>query len=726
MTASPAKDRGGWLLTLGTAGLLAAAAIRTVVALPPWRWFDADPLLAAGALEGGGPAASLLLDLALCLAAAAVLAGLVRRGGRLDPLAILLWLLPLPWLWWHGRHDLEQAWRGGTVASAWLGLLAAAHLRQSPRHRLLLAAGLLACVAPWVARGATQWFVEHPAMVAQFEADRGAILAAFGWEEGGEAALQYERRLRQREASGWFGLANVFSSLLAAAAVAWACLAAATRGRRLGGGTVLVASLLAAAAAAGVAMNGSKGAIAALAAGGVFAAVLALRPREGLASRLVLLAIPLGIAAVLLRGLLPEDLLGERSLLFRWHYLVGAVRVASWVPLTGVGPAGFQEWYLLAKPLRSPEAVQSAHSLLADQLVAVGLIAAAWIALLVRVLWPRVAEPADGGGPGTAAAVLAWSGAAAAAAVSMALASPGSLALGGAVCGRAGMPGWPIRGAPPPAAGSSLLAAAAFTLLLQGQVEMTFFHQGSLPWAMLLLGLAGSAGVGEAAGRVRAGMASAALPAAAGLLLLVGPLRDAWTAERSLREAAAPLEACVREAEASRRPLDPEAVRQARGRAADRLAALAADGRRAASHAASLEVEQRLAIALGREDAAAAGAAFAAALAAADEAIARFGPSARRLSDRAMVLAAWRREQPDEVSAASLVEALRQAVARHPGDPGRWIELGDALHDAGEREEARSAWSRAIEADEARELDPLVRLPASTRQAILDRLGASP
>lgn len=728
------SQRGGRLLALGTGGLLAAAAIRTMVALPPWRWFDADPLHAAGALEGAGPGASLLLDLAMCFAAAAVLAGVVRRGGRLDPIAILLWMLPLPWLWWHGRHDLEQAWRGGTLAAAWLGLLAAAHLRQSPGHRLLLAAGLLACAAPWIARGATQWFIEHPAMVAHFDAERSATLAAFGWEEGGEAALQYERRLRQREATGWFGLANVFSSLLAAAAVAWASLAAASRGRRLGGGTVLVALGLAAGAAAGVAMNGSKGAIAALVAGAAFAIAMAVRPRKDLAARAVLLAVPLGLGAILLRGLLPEDLLGERSLLFRWHYLVGAVRVAAWVPLTGAGPAGFQEWYLLQRPLRSPEAVQSAHSLLADSLVAVGVVALAWISLLARTLWPRTAEAEAGGhlGGGTAVAVLLSAGVAAAAA--MAAAAPGSLALGSlwtwigaGLFVPAAMAAWAILRAVPPAWASALLAAAAFTLLLHGQVEMTFFNQGSLPWAMLLVGLAGSAGLGESAGRVRLGIASAVLPAAAGVLLLAGPIRDAIEAERSLREAAAPLGACVREAESSRRPLDPQAVRDARSRAADRLAALAAGGRRAASHAASLEVAQRLAIALGGPgpDAAATRAAFAASLAAADEAIAQFGPSAERLSDRAMVLAAWRRAQPGEVAAEALAEALRQAIARHPGDPLRWLELGDALRDAGEAEAAREAWSRAIEFDEARELDPLVRLPEATRRAIAERLRAT-
>lgn len=738
--ADPA--RGGALLSLGTGGLLAVAAARSVAALPPWRWFDADPLMAPGALEGLGPAASLLLDLLLCLSAAAVLAGIRRRGGGIDPLLLLLWMLPLPWLWWHGRDDLEQAWRGGTLAASWLGLVAAAHLRQSPGHRLLLAAGLLACAAPWLLRGVSQWFIEHPAMVAQFDAERPRILAAFGWEEGGEAALQYERRLRQREAVGSFGLANVFSSLLAAAAVGWAALAVGTRGRHLGGGTAALAAAVAAAAAAGVLLNGSKGAIAALLCGAIFAAAGWRRsmaaPQASLAGpgsppllspRWVLLAVPLGIGAIALRGVLPEGFLGERSLLFRWHYLIGALRVVASVPLEGVGPAGFQEWYLLAKPARSPEAVQSAHSLPLDQLAAVGLVAVAWLLLPLRVLWPRVSEPHAAEASGSAAAAVVYLGVFAGAATAMAIASPASLASGSlwpwvgvGLLPIAALVARSILVAMPAAGASWLLAAMAFTLLLHGQVEMTFFNQGSLPWSLLVVGLAGGA-LGRRGGLAR-GRAAAVLPVVLSLLLLAGPIRDAWEAERSLGRAALPLGEISPKADAALRPPSLPEVLAARRVAADRLAALAASANRAASHAAALEVEQRLAIAAATADRAETSAALAEALAAAEESLRRFGPSAKRLADRAGVLAAWRRVQPGEVPPEVLLEALQQAISRQPGDPLRWIELGDAHLAAGDGEAAAWAWRRAIEADDARELDPLVQLPAAARRALLARLQA--
>jgi len=741
----PDPARGGTLLTLGTAGLLAVALVRTVVALPPWRVFDVDPLQAPGAMDGIGATGSLTLDLLLCLSAAAVLAGVHRRGGSIDPLLLLLWMLPLPWLWWHGRSDLEQAWRGGTLAAAWLGFIAAAHLRQAPGHRLLLAAGLLACVSPWLLRGAAQWFIEHPAMVAHYDAHRGEILAAFGWEPDGESARLYERRLRQREATGWFGLANVFSSLLAAAAVAWAALWLWGRGRHLGGGTVALAALFTVAAAAGVVLNGSKGAIAALLAGllflfmrmavgwwrGVATAAPAIPDASsppGSASRWVLLAVPIGLGAIVLRGVLPEGLLGERSLLFRWHYLVGASRVLGMVPLVGAGPAGFQEWYLLEKPPRSPEVVQSAHSVLVDHLLAVGLVGVAWIGLLLRTLWRSAVEPTAAAPLRGAAVAVVYLAACAAAFVAMATAAPASLRIealwpwiGVGLFGPAALVARSILLALPASAVSWLLAAAAFTLLLHGQVEMTFFNQGSLPWALLLVGLAGAAGSGGR--RMAWGAALPALPAVLGALLLAGPIRDAWSAERALRAAAAPLEALADGAGRSRRPPDARAVLEARRLAADRLAALAEAPSRAAAHAAALEIEQRLATALAVSDRAAAREAFMAAEAVCERALRRFGPSAKRLAERARVLRVWRHAHPDEVPADALVAALQQALARQPGDPRLWIDLGEAHHAAGDPAAARTAWRRALALDADLELDPLIQLPPAQRQRLLERIG---
>jgi len=730
---SGAADSLAWL---GVAGMLAVALVRSTSMQSAWRWFDVDPIRSPGALEALGASGGLLLDAALLLSSSLVLVALALRGRRLDGLSLLLAVLPVPILAWHARGDLEQAWRGASLAAGWIALVAAAHLRAEPRLRMLLAAGLLAAAVPWLARAGEQWLVEIPASIAHFEANRAEVLASFGWSEGSEAALLYERRLAQAEAGAWFGLANVFSALLAACAVAWTQMTLATRGRSLGGGTVLLAGVVALAAVVGVAINGSKGAMAALLAGLVVAAVGRAGARTTgdapagawrTAGRIALLGIPLGIAAVLLRGLLPEGFLGEKSMVFRWHYLVGSAWTLRAEPLRGVGPAGFQEWYLLVKPIRSPEAVQSAHSLVADSLLAVGVVGLAWFAALARVLWRR--DDSNGTtesiAPSRGGLVFFGVAFAAAAAVLWAI-EPSSR-------GGSGMARWigillflptaivarSILAAVDAARIAWILGSVAFVLLLQGQIEMTFFAPGSIAWAMLAVGLAGGPPAprrGGGAGGPRLGIALACVPALLGLLLLLGPFRGAVQAESRLALAAAPLDEVGRALAEDRAPaLDPLAARRL---AAARLSALAEEGGPAAARAGSLAMEELLGVAAetrARED-------LEAALDRAEANLA-FGHSARRLAERARVLLVWRVIDPGAVEPRALAEAIAQALVLQPQDVGLWIDLGDARRDAGDLDDARAAWRTALEVDAALELDPLVRLPEARRRELEARVA---
>lgn len=730
---SGAADVLAWL---GVAGMLAVALVRSTSMQSAWRWFDVDPIRSPGALEALGASGGLLLDAALLLSSSLVLVAMALRGRRLDGLSLLLAVLPVPILAWHARGDLEQAWRGASLAAGWIALVAAAHLRAEPRLRVLLAAGLLAAAVPWLARAGEQWLVEIPASIAHFEANRAEVLASFGWSEGSEAALLYERRLAQAEAGAWFGLANVFSALLAACAVAWTQMTLATRGRSLGGGTVLLAGVVALAAVVGVAINGSKGAMAALLAGLVVAAVGRAGARTTgdapagawrTAGRIALLGIPLGIAAVLLRGLLPEGFLGEKSMVFRWHYLVGSAWTLRAEPLRGVGPAGFQEWYLLVKPIRSPEAVQSAHSLVADSLLAVGVVGLAWFAALARVLWRR--DDSNGTtesiAPSRGGLVFFGVAFAAAAAVLWAI-EPSSR-------GGSGMARWigillflptaivarSILAAVDAARLAWILGSVAFVLLLQGQIEMTFFAPGSIAWAMLAVGLAGGPPAprrGGGAGGPRSGIALACVPALLGLLLLLGPFRGAVQAESRLALAAAPLDEVGRALAEDRAPaLDPLAARRL---AAARLSSLAEEGGPAAARAGSLAMEELLGVAAetrARED-------LEAALDRAEANLA-FGHSARRLAERARVLLVWRVIDPGAVEPRALAEAIAQALVLQPQDVGLWIDLGDARRDAGDLDDARAAWRTALEVDAALELDPLVRLPEARRRELEARVA---
>jgi hypothetical protein len=122
-----------------------------------------------------------------------------------------------------------------------------------------------------------------------------------------------------------------------------------------------------------------------------------------------LLAVALVVSAVgalLLRGILGTRM-GELSLLFRWYYVEAATRVFLAHPLTGVGPAGFKDAYMLAKPALSPEEVQSPHSVMFDFAATLGVFGLAWVVVFIGWVYrlgvalvarrqPEVSGPATG------------------------------------------------------------------------------------------------------------------------------------------------------------------------------------------------------------------------------------------------------------------------------------------------------------------------------------------
>jgi len=224
-------------------------------------------------------------------------------------------------------------------------------------------------------------------VVERFEADPESILRAQGWAPGSTNAQLFERRLRQAEATGWFGFANAYGSMMAALVpgllgVCIAGFASARRGERQSGepGFVL---LLALGALVGLALSGSKGAWGAGVVGVALLGMLIARPKlPGAVTRslpVVALALPIFVLGlVVVRGLIGERI-GELSIYFRWQYLTGAVRIVADHPLFGVGPDGFKDAYLVAKPPTSPEEVESPHSLFLDWVSTLGVLGLAWV-----------------------------------------------------------------------------------------------------------------------------------------------------------------------------------------------------------------------------------------------------------------------------------------------------------------------------------------------------------
>ena len=397
--------------------VLAVAALRALVVIEPAVWFaDVDPALEAMPLLAMAQRGSLQLDLLLLGGAFAALlgehragrasAGVDRGGGSarcgsgVHPWMLVLALLPVPVVLFHAIGPWAgNAFRGSTWCAAMVGFVAVAHAVRDRRMRAIAVAVLLGVIAMLAVRGAVQVFVEHPAMVELYRETRAAFLAERGWPDDSSAALTYERRLMQPEATGWFALSNSYSSMMAAGLVALVALAWSARRVQQSGNTALLA-LAALACAALLAVNGGKGAIGAACMGAMTVAWLTRSDRSprGL---VVFAAAALALGAVVARGfadILWGERIGELSLLFRAYYLEGGVRMLAegLHPLLGVGPDRVQEAFAAAKPAVCPEDVKSLHSVFADWLVALGATSAGWIAVLVIAYRSRIPSASVG------------------------------------------------------------------------------------------------------------------------------------------------------------------------------------------------------------------------------------------------------------------------------------------------------------------------------------------
>lgn len=368
--------------------LLGLIAFRCLVMISPEPSFDLDPMAEPAPWFGLGPGGSALSSILILLAGTLVLLGERCSGRGLDRGLILLWILPLVAIVLHARSEASSFWIGVDWFAAALGAVALAHGCRAPGIRSLVLGSLLAVLSMLAVRGGVQLLIEHRETVEFFNANREPMLRAFGWEPDSVQANLYERRLLQPEATGWFGLANLFSGLMAIGMVL-GLLSLLVVGARVASGTrfllyvcVLVGFLSL------MLLNGSKGALGAAGLGLLVAcvplAVPAWRSRGlHLVGVLAVGALCLTVLVVVVRGLLgPDALGGELSLLFRWHYFQGAVQILAEHPVWGVGADGFQSAYLAVRPVLSPEEPASVHNALLDWVVSFGVFGAFWICLL--------------------------------------------------------------------------------------------------------------------------------------------------------------------------------------------------------------------------------------------------------------------------------------------------------------------------------------------------------
>ncbi len=435
-----ALSRPARLLETAALGcILAVLAARPFVTEMPFR--SAQLVLAKGSpREIAKPPAELLgVSFDMALLAAAALWALAQASRRRWHVTGCVWAGAIAALAGWSMVSALGAVEKRSALDGWLdqvAILAAGfvtmQLARRRSNRALVLAVLAALAVTMAAKGYEQAGYEIPERIADFRADPAKVFARQGLPPDSPQARMLVRRITDRATTGYFGLANVYASLLvvllaAAGGLATQKVLSARLSRRteprLRPGEVhlptvaaAVSTLLAAAVVPALLLTESKGGIAAAAVAVVAAAGVMLWRRSCALHRRKLLAawaaaLLIGIGATtavgLARGSLPS-----RSMQVRWEYWIGASRIIARHPLWGVGPGNFGQAYLAYRLPAAAEGTKTAHNVLFDAASVYGLPGAAvYLAMLVWVFaaLTRPARQEDARAPeGSAAGTIRW------------------------------------------------------------------------------------------------------------------------------------------------------------------------------------------------------------------------------------------------------------------------------------------------------------------------------
>lgn len=374
--------------------LVIPAVLRACVMLSPDLYFTSNPRIMPTPLDGLGPAGTMTLDLISLIGMVLAMVAELRSGRRLERLMTVGALLPVVAIIIHARSDAESL----RVGMHWLAAMATAvgalHLGRDVTIRVTMIGAFGAMVIPLVTKGLYQVVVEHGITADEYQRTKAMVLESHGWASDSPAARLYERRLLQREATGWFGLSNVYGSILGSLVPLWIVTTLVTTRSKLASGWIGLAGIVTGAAMVGATLSFSKGGIGVTLIA-IIMCVFVIVPR-GMRRKAAALTglfgaamVAMAIVGVVIRGaLLGESFSADGySLLFRWHYWQGAARMIAEHPIFGVGPGGFKAAYLIHKPPTSPEEVTLAHNVFITWLSTLGMFGIAWCLVAWRLLW---------------------------------------------------------------------------------------------------------------------------------------------------------------------------------------------------------------------------------------------------------------------------------------------------------------------------------------------------
>ncbi len=388
------------LIELSALLLLIPALLPLLVVFSPSLYLESDPRQTAEAANvtiSFGPTGSMWLASASLLISAFTLWVTVKAGGRLRVFSCVLVAAGIVPCLLHLNEHFNSLLHGSAwIAAASLGL-AAIHLSQFNRAKRIIVAALIAIGFPLFLQAAWYVYVEHPQTIESFRANLDENLIRRGLSPDSPEAAKYMTRLEGNDVIGAIGMSNVYGSLVAAMTmITLISLVGAWRKHAAKGRLVVIAVLLLLSLWT-LKLTQSKGAVLALVAAGglaIFALGVVrfkLKPRALLPIVCIALVLA-GSAAVIARGSLgpPKDATGERSLLFRYHYWQGAIRILTEQPsriLLGAGSGEFKSLYDTARNPISPEVVSSTHNVFVDYTVMLGLGGLFWGLLLLGWLW---------------------------------------------------------------------------------------------------------------------------------------------------------------------------------------------------------------------------------------------------------------------------------------------------------------------------------------------------
>lgn len=381
----PALPILAWsMLTL----LLTVVLVRTTSTYTPFPWWDGDPFTDPTVPTGLTPTTALAANLLMIVFSLGTVAGVRRTGGRVLLLPGLLLAIAQLFVVIHAFRDLDTLVGGTDLIAAACAGYACWHATQLPKGRAVIAGITLGLVCVLGVIGLHQVLVQHPQTVAEFESNKAAFLESRGWAADSFQARTFERRLMQADPTAWFGLTNVYASVVGAMGVGLLALAWRTNKDWSKG----VLALLGTGGVGLVLFAGSTGAFGAVIIGLVILISCGIfnRVRTG---PMIIAASGMVVLGVIARGFIGERI-GELSILFRSQYMLGAWR--AWIehPILGVGPGNFQEAYARLKPPTSPEDVASPHSIGFDLISTLGVGGIALLGVFVVMVW-SIGKKAD-------------------------------------------------------------------------------------------------------------------------------------------------------------------------------------------------------------------------------------------------------------------------------------------------------------------------------------------